>query len=111
MNKKLNKDLALWSGWTNRTLDGSTKKRWFRPDHTMEDITFTEPPDFSGSLNFCFKWLVPKLIEPVITFEGLKNGEWQCELELPKHGFSVFTQEKTPSLALSRSLEKFFLWK
>lgn len=71
--RELNKKLAEWAGFiydegagyiggggnNNILLSGL----WYQPDN--DKIGSPHPPDFTQSLDACFKWLVPKAI-PVI---------------------------------------------
>jgi len=52
---ELNEKLAKWVGFTKITAEGG----WNWPDGKR----MIHPPDFCNSLDACFKWLVPKLIE------------------------------------------------
>ena len=71
--QELNKKLAEWVGWTHipykKHPDGYkiNDACWLEPDYkvfTLEHWKFN-PPDFTESLDACFKWLVPEVIDNV----------------------------------------------
>ena len=78
MNEK-NKKLAEWAGieWkiTERTYNRLEQDIWVYPDGTIKD----EPPNFTQSLDDCFKWLVPDRISE-ITFMFASNCV-SCDIE------------------------------
>jgi len=66
MNNELNKKLAEWVGFkhsTYRDEEHPSKEYhcWILPRATTAYITDHEMPNFTESLDACFKWLVPKL--------------------------------------------------
>ncbi len=64
MNEELNRKLALWAGWTIGNNTGITHY-YINPDGDAEDI-----PNFVESLDACFKWLVPMVIDKIMAKEG-----------------------------------------
>ena len=63
MNEELNKKLAEWAGFEGiiylNTSGGEAGRHWSAPDKQRGGPTL---PDFTSSLDACFKWLVPKAI-------------------------------------------------
>lgn len=107
----LNKKLAEWAGFV-RIIDFPNKAAIGHPSQKSGlyvELNFTE------SLDACFKWLVPKLVDGCttadITFEFVEGDQWGCELEINHyHGMHRAAIEnaeaETPSLALCLAIEK-----
>jgi len=93
---ELNKKLAKWAGFKWQPIT----ETWLYPSEGLR----LELPDFSQSLDACFKWLVPKL-----------TGEWTIAIA-NGHDFPYVATVKnlgsstkvgnTPALALCRAIEK-----
>ena len=140
--KELNKKLAEWAGFTwheNKELvygammHGSHYELghwdyqgecWYSSLKLKEsNFQFNKEglPDFTQSLDTCFKWLVPKLrefglLDLSLTYSYLElkmGGDdtdklgFQCRLRLEKFLTEPFrSQGKTPALALCLAIEK-----
>jgi len=133
MMKELNRKLAEWAGFTSEEVkaraadftgiyiggDGLPKKPpetymktlWHYPEESGEtekgvEITaskFARVPDFTSSLDACFKWLVPKMFYYQLSGDGKKH---HCEiLHKVIQGYYGGDAE-TPSLALCLAIEK-----
>jgi len=73
--QKLNEKLAKWAGFTHVPYQKDDYGRklnddcWLQPNEIMQcgnNWSF-KPPNFTDSLDACFRWLVPKLS---------KKGHW-----------------------------------
>ncbi len=75
--QELNKKLAKWAGFYcekgKRSGDNSDYEAWFVSSDKAEFIG-DEPPNFSNSLDDCFKWLVPKAIDKIMGEQGCSNN-------------------------------------
>ena len=94
-NKELNDNLAEWAGFIPK----GTAYVW--PNNK-----FDFAPNFTSSLDACFKWLIPKVGKVIIQFDNNFN-HWYCSLVLwdnPK-GITI-AKEETPALALCLAIEK-----
>ena len=114
MNKELNEKLAKWAGITQAQM-----KEWVMHPTGEEISVEGKPlkiyPNFTSSLDACFKWLVPNLEASgsASVFRGIEFnvgdiGEkpWQCIL-FAKNGHD-YTEgyADTPALALCKAIEK-----
>jgi len=65
--QKLNEKLARWAGFIEAdirkryyfAIGGERRAKWYRPDSEYSDRL----PNFTNSLDACFKWLVTKAID------------------------------------------------
>ena len=103
----LNKKLAEWAGFKRGIADS-----WHltEPHYSLS----SEPPDFTQSLNACFKWLVPKLglYEIIFSAKASVNG-YVCQLiwhskDPNRVGMHDHITEcgETYALALCRAIER-----
>jgi len=92
-----------------------TSLHWIYPDGTHD---VGDAPDFVGSLDTCFKWLVPKLRYETITFIPITGTleeldsiqKWGCRI-LQKgwsESTSAIGDSKNPALALCLAIDKLF---
>jgi len=116
-NQELNKKLAEWAGFEEGThiidswYDGrlrwrSGDKFWKRPDGIGQ---LAAPPNFTSSLDACFKWLVPKLNKQGLrirlinqpqgrdTFFCAIGGRWLAH---------EWAEEESLALTLCKAIEK-----
>jgi len=126
MDKLLNKKLAKWAGFILVVLpyyyekiegseDGSyiTHKvqEWY---HKKDNLAYKDLPDFTQSLDACFKWLVPKLVEQKhrlsITYNNIRRPDKEymyrvsfCKFKTNSLGKAY---DKSLSLALCKAIEK-----
>lgn len=120
--QELNKKLAEWAGF-KRLLRAGSKDRyyWEIPDgrqRVEEDFL----PDFTQSLDACFKWLVPRLKElcscnnghsdndlymdlRLCDGQGWTKSGWMCVVRCYRSIASVDGIE-SPALALCLAIEK-----
>lgn len=118
---ELNRKLAEWAGFQYKecTIDNGPiwsnyvkAMRWYRPNHQIGiDSVSEHSPNFTHSLDACFKWLVPRLLEldwlpciSLIDFEHL----WVAELHQdgPENTIWLDSKAETPALALCKAIEK-----
>jgi len=94
---ELNKKLAEWAGINSIPME----KIYY--DHTTE--IFEELPDFTQSLDACFKWLVPKLDYVEIKMNVAPSGDvfWNAHIEAE---YKKSVTSETPALALCYAIEK-----
>jgi len=108
--KELNEKLARWAGF-KRT------KGLYGPWKYPTEISilpmdrFDVLPDFTSSLDVCFKWLVPKLIGCKLDYKGVNpKMEWFASVEIyyaNTEGQTTSDEYDTnPALALCRAIEK-----
>ncbi len=75
MNERgLNKKLAEWAGFKKADsswVDGIWKYPFDGTGHGIVDQSYQKLPDFTQSLDACFKWLVPEAVELLN-----KNYDW-----------------------------------
>jgi len=122
--QELNKKLAEWAGWTHipyRIHPAEQYKInddcWLEPGYdtfTLEHWCFN-PPEFSRSLDACFKWLVPKLNKLCDIMLSWSKGNKQRAFHVSKNKYTatVWLVDKTvegsgehPALALCLAIEK-----
>lgn len=99
---KLNERLALWAGWEEHKQSvesGTGWRSWIPP--LADNVIYLDPPDFTSSLDACFKWLVPRLDIRDIHLQEDEDG-WQCDI----YGGEYWAIAETPALALCRAIEK-----
>jgi len=122
-NEELNKKLAEWAGFREEFELETGDGFWVYPDGRGNDL-----PNFTQSLDVCFKWLVPKLLDSGYNIEGYSfkpdSKSYYSETNIwqrgnTKHGFEVlhdkhiagdFQQDdnliQITALALCRVIEK-----
>lgn len=95
MNKELNKKLAEWAGFKEK----GTGYVW--PDRRFDKV-----PDFTESLDACFRWLVPKLHQVTIIQEF--NSEAYADVVIqPEYEYLHYKEwAETPALALCLAIEQ-----
>ena len=113
---ELNRKLAEWAGFENIShlaiKPHPNFVMWRCPDG---GTIFDNAPNFTQSLDACFKWLVPKLtnikqmgsrktVEIIRFFEFKKDSTW-CHLETDWQA-EFETIGETPALALCNAIEK-----
>ncbi len=109
---KLNEKLARWAGfWFQKLSDLQPRYQheanlgWVYPtgenNHNL--------PDFTNSLDACFKWLVPKLYERKLWLhlycDGIMGTDARIYEICGNRPVSIY-QTETPALALCLALEK-----
>lgn len=117
----LNKKLAEWAGVPHITWIAHDKTQYFLDQSCMTEIKL---PDFTDSLDACFKWLVPKLQKEDwmarVQWSPLRDNEtgklisdWTGYAQVYdvtyKRGIRYFDDwaiAETPSLALCLAIEK-----
>ena len=114
MNNELNKKLAEWAGIRYEPdqdvfkvifPDGS----WYNIGHNW--VLDEVEPNFTESLDACFKWLVPELYEREYYYELLQWNSRQHKAIINKRTveWAVTASDavaKTPALALCLAIEK-----
>ncbi len=116
----LNKKLAEWAGFR---LDATGVNKeipvWVEPDgkipftpaeYYLDGINY-HLPDFSNSLDACFKWLVPKLPDYYITFTIYPDNIVEAYIMYYPNGKDnaleeAYGQGETSALALCLAIEK-----
>ena len=106
MNEVLNKKLAEWAGLPLDATD-------FGLPYNQQVY---KPPNFTESLDACFKWLVPKLPLKKINWKRNWGTEsdlymsfrttWEIVLDLHEIPFHVEGKDNNPALALCLAIEK-----
>jgi len=108
----LNKKLAEWAGWKDIT-DSPFGMIAFDPLEKQGAVLYKRNvPDFTQSLDACFKWLVPKMLEslrPVSILAYPVSGKYpnigfHCELN--GSAKDHYAEAGTPALALCLAIEK-----
>jgi len=109
--KELNKKLAEWAGFI---FDEGAEYGippilglWYAPDNNQ--IGYPELPQFTQSLDACFKWLVPKVVGGDSYTVDIRTEKYQTWVHLIAHYYmdkSYDTQDKEPALALCLAIEK-----
>jgi len=123
---ELNEKLARWAGFTflpykfYPNLGKLNDSCWLEPSYTQQSQghwSFSAP-NFTGSLDLCFQWLVPKLrdfglleISFHYSFSTADDDElvlgFACRLHVEKYLLTLFcAYENTPSLALCKAIEQ-----
>ena len=103
---ELESKLLEWAGfrWVSGDEDEEFLQKYHSEDYIYPDgLQYDERPDLT-SLDFCFKWLVPRFVSPVITFATHKAG-CNCTVIIDiDHRVEAFADN--PSLALCRAIGK-----
>jgi len=110
---ELNKKLAEWAGFMPRQFPHHIKSMgetfyydaWLRPDGTHDENL----PDFTESLDACFKYLVPRIKDYSFNLSQWSLGEWNADLEYMnkyRNPHSYIDNAETPALALCKAIEK-----
>lgn len=94
---ELNRKLAEWAGFKLDLWDG--KAYWVTPD----GFPGSSVPDFTHSLDACFKWLVPKL-KGLCYLDFTYQQELMCEISGDDWLYDA--EGETPALALCKAIEK-----
>ncbi len=113
---ELNKKLGEWVGFefswgsNGKLYDHRYIKTFSFPKDFIARSRFFQPdcsnfPDFTHSLDACFRWLVPKLGYYLITDT---NGKEEAMVWLDGDVFEA--RGKTPTLALCKAIEKLIDW-
>ncbi len=112
--QELNKKLAIWSGWTFIPYKSHPELHykindscWLEPGYnkqTLEHWQFNTP-EFTGSLDACFKWLVPKLDHVSIVMNVAPSGDvfWNAHIE---EKYKTANTSETPAMALCLAVSK-----
>ena len=98
---ELNRKLAEWAGFTSESR--TPNSMWLWTDGDYHNCI----PNFTESLDACFKWLVPELLLDKKVTITIWNGEklWYVQLSRP-HKFFIVGQAETLALALCLVIEK-----
>ncbi|HUW46153.1 MAG TPA: hypothetical protein VMW50_10220 [Dehalococcoidia bacterium] len=104
MYELVNKKLAEWAGFvdTHRKFSSQSSYRgdaWLHPDGNEKPL-----PNFTESLDACFKWLVPNIRYSLAKRIDNRHESWVNEL-----GHDILTYyavADTPALALCLAIEK-----
>ncbi|KKM93253.1 hypothetical protein LCGC14_1210260 [marine sediment metagenome] len=108
MNKELNKKLAEWAGFRRIPYqDCEDGKAWGYPDSSEWDYE-RDLPNFTKSLDACFKWLVPKTREKKFML-NLSSGMLVSNTTVTLHKSKEETYQgfsEDPALALCKAIEK-----
>ena len=119
MNKELNKKLAEWAGFIKAS-SGWVEGVWKFPfDGTnmgsMVDQSYQVLPDFTSSLDACFKWLVPKLDSlgwyltlrsHVYSRDLVRNPDYEAALATGSERIRITAHDFNSALALCLAIEK-----
>ena len=110
--------LATWAEFECRqyTMALSMPSKDFCYPGTRRYRLHGDLPNFSQSLDACFKWLVPKLYENdyvlIITDYFKEPNEWVVELvAFGKNTKNIIEVDKEPALALCLAMEKLIKFK
>ena len=101
---QVNKKLAEWAGF--RTYLQMGNGSYYGVYEPNGDIKVADFPDFTNSLDACFKWLVPKIWSlNCIIFD--QSGAMICQHEVAESSAKDTLGEAEPySLALCLAIEK-----
>lgn len=106
-NEELNKKLAEWAGFKDAHIDDLGHPIYRKVSvRTGADWEWAKIPDFTNSLDTCFKWLVPKLTVryPLIHF-NTNDDNYSC-CSIGANGNKYFSGWGTPALALCKAIEQ-----
>ena len=116
---ELNDKLARWAGFIPSVAvqlqNGELAYAWAPPIGNIGNIILEmKPPNFTESLDQCFKWLVPKLEEKyeiTLRYNARlhpdEGNPWYCCLFAQEAPFKDAQLEaETPSLALCLAIDK-----
>jgi len=114
--QSLNEKLAEWAGFEFKEVkfDGADSCGVPIPQWLGVDYGSWEPPNFTQSLDACFKWLVPKLLEQLdpdtikveLKYGRTKEMVWTFLFEDWQAHSYHYAQAETPALALCLAIEK-----
>ena len=106
--QELNKKLAEWAGFV---FDEGAEYGippvfglWYSPDN--DQIGYPEPPQFTQSLDACFKLLVPKLDKARVLTNDAPSGDRFYNGEVELYSIKATVTSDTPTLALCLAIEK-----
>ena len=108
--QELNKKLAVWAGFR----EADIKKHYYFEVGGERVAKWQEPgrywhiklPNFTESLDACFKWLVPKLVSGDIHIEWYTTVE-DTAVELKRATTTVaFVCQPNPALAFCLAIER-----
>jgi len=109
--QELNKKLGEWAGWVfdvHAEYDYDYKHGyglWFAPNgESCDFVGHIKPPDFTQSLDNCFKWLVSKLRSFSISVIKANDREWIFIVS--SNGKIEQGCSDNPALALCLAIEK-----
>ena len=77
---------------------------WIYPDEVEVNLLHSSLPNFTESLDACFKWLVPKLDWVTLHLTPEKDGLWWSSVGVVNRHFNYRCKE--PALALCLAIEK-----
>ncbi len=105
--QELNKKLAEWAGFKETPSSYAGREFiWQVPDGS----SIIDLPNFTNSLDACFKWLVPKLKvdEDTIMFaHPIESMKYYCEIiDADGEPIAGSLAYKAPALALCLAIEK-----
>jgi len=106
MNEELNKKLADWAGFTEVVAKGTLTIKVWKDPQGREDMC---NPNFTESLDACFKWLVLKLICTANYSIIITQNLGQCiGYVRPLQGGKQYdaVDNHNPALALCLAIEK-----
>ena len=99
-NEELKRKLAKWAGFEFRAESGFGKC-WIDPiEHRHWKL-----PDFTESLDACFKWLVPKLLGAGMDVDLANTSKGWAFIIIGSEG-EIGREAETPALALCLAIEK-----
>ena len=104
---ELNEKLAKWAGVLISIESWPDEEPTMYVYDTEQENLIGECSPFTESLDACFKWLVPKLVQVQLTCTGSYNSQatvFRSALVLPSS--SEIHGEYTPALALCKAIEK-----
>jgi len=112
MNEELNRKLAEWAGFRETRLSSGHLGWLYPPEYSLEKGYL---PNFTDSLDACFKWLVPAWntkARPIpswienITFCLMSGDLIRCDLQQFDNDYDTWADADTPALALCKAIEK-----
>lgn len=95
--QELNKKLAEWAGFKPLA---KGNHQHIRPDGTIS-YPFDYTPNFTQSLDACFKWLAPKLNKPLTLYKMATVEFWTVKI-----GATIQSRDDSLALALCLAIEK-----
>lgn len=102
----LNKKVAEWAGFRQELAPDSFRHIYGDIWRFPNSWWAHEPPNFTQSLDACFKWLVPNLQRVEITQE-LKQQSYARIVVQPNLKYEDYQEwDDTPALALCLAIEK-----
>ena len=101
----LNKKLAEWVGFNfGKDFPDIYSTHGYGSDPT--GVMISGLPNFTESLDTCFKWLLPKSRVEAIKLMPTTSGGYGCSLIPEGWGSSVSALAETPALALCKAIQK-----